>query len=350
MSQIRRFGLVVVMASLLASVSFAQTGRATRVVVSEGTVIPVRMDTPLSSARNRAGDRFTATVVSERDGNSEFPSGTKIEGVVSGVQRAGDGQPGALDLDFRIVRLPDGQSERIEGSLISLDDKNIKRTSDGSLVVNNRKDRTKFILYGAGAGLVLGALTKHTVEGVLLGAAAGYIYGQKQKDKEQSVSDVIVPAGTQFGMRLDRDVTYNGNRRVADDRRDGRINRNRSNGDIRVNLDGRDVFFSARQPIEERGNVLVPLAAVMDAANVRYEFNERRQSVRVNESDLYMKIGKPYALVDGEEEALETPAQIRDGEVYVPLRFLALATGMSVGWNADDRVVIMTSQRSVARR
>jgi hypothetical protein len=334
----------------------AQTGRATRVVVPEGTVIPVRMDTTLSSARNRAGDRFSATVIVERDSDAEFPVGTKVEGVVREVQRARDGQPGMIDLDFRTVQLPDGRTERIEGSLISLDDRNISRSSDGRLVSRDRsKDRNKALIYGAGAGLVVGVLTKHTLEGLLLGAAAGYLYGQNQKDKYQQVSDVTVPSGTKFGVRLEREMAYNGNRRNADyrsnDRFDSRPVSDRR-GDVHVNLNGRAVYFGNNQPFEEGGNVLVPLMPVMDAANVRYEFNERKQFVRVHQSgeDVYLKIGKSYVLVDGEEESLETPAQMRDGEVYVPLSFLALATGMNVGWDENARTVVMTSQRSVARR
>ena len=50
---------------------------------------------------------------------------------------------------------------------------------------------------------------------------------------------------------------------------------------------------------------------------------------------------KSYALLNGEREDLEAPAQLRDGVVFVPLHFLALATGTRVVWAADTRTVTM---------
>jgi hypothetical protein len=49
---------------------------------------------------------------------------------------------------------------------------------------------------------VLGKLL-HTsvIKGVLLGAAAGYLYGRTQKDKNR---DVDLKEGAEFGVRLDQ--------------------------------------------------------------------------------------------------------------------------------------------------
>ncbi len=127
-------------------------------VIPQGTVIPVRLDKALSSATDRQGGPVTVTVRSAYDGDAEFPRGTKIEGVVSAVQQAGNGQPGMLDLAFRDVLLPNGQRVNVEGSLISLDEKMVMQTSDGHLVARDKKsnDRLKFIGIGAGVGLILG--------------------------------------------------------------------------------------------------------------------------------------------------------------------------------------------------
>ena len=54
-----------------------------------------------------------------------------------------------------------------------------------------------------------------------------------------------------------------------------------------------------------------------------------------------MNIGKSYALLNGEREEMEASAQVRDGVVFVPLHFLALATGTRVVWVADTRTVTM---------
>src|SRR5512140_3607568 len=171
-------------------------------VIPQGTVIPVRLDRALSSATDHQGAPVTVTVRSAYDGDAEFPRGTKMEGIVSAVQRAGAGQPGMLDLSIQEVVLPNGQRVRADGSLTSLDEKMVTQTSDGRLVARDKKsnDRLKFIGLGAAGGLILGKLTKHTLEGTLLGAAAGYLYSERNK-KTQAM-DVTVAEGTEFGVRL----------------------------------------------------------------------------------------------------------------------------------------------------
>ena len=116
-----------------------------------------------------------------------------------------------LELTFNQAQLPDGSTAAMYGSLISLDEKAISQAADGRIVANNKtsSDRLKFIAIGTGAGLLIGKLLdKNLIVGGLLGAAAGYIYSEFSKDKVQSM-DVTVPAGTQFGVRLDQTMAYN---------------------------------------------------------------------------------------------------------------------------------------------
>ncbi|HUW14001.1 MAG TPA: copper amine oxidase N-terminal domain-containing protein [Anaerolineae bacterium] len=317
-------------------------------VIPQGTVIPVRLDKALSSATARQEDLVTVTVRSAYDGDAEFPRGTKIRGVVSAVQRAGDGQPGMLDLSFREVLLPNGQRVSAEGSLISLDEKMVMQTSDGRLVVrdSNSNDRLKFIGIGAGVGLILGKWQEHTLEGTLLGAAAGYLYSEYDRRKAQP-TDVTVAEGTEFGVRLDRQLTYRPSPAFAV----ARANYLQAplapvsppSGDIGVTIAGRAISFEGAQPFQEDGIVLVPLAPVMGEARVGYNYDERLQTLRVDttEGELKLRIGDRYALLNGEREDLEAPAQVRDGVIFVPLHFLALATGTRVVWVADTRTVTM---------
>ncbi|HEY3416948.1 MAG TPA: copper amine oxidase N-terminal domain-containing protein [Armatimonadota bacterium] len=181
------------------------------VVLPAGTVIPVTLNNALSSASNNQGDGISVTVRSTQDGDAEFPRGTKLAGIVSDVQRKGTGQPGMLDLTFREAQLPDGRKAGITGSLISLDDKSVTRSSDGRLIANDKtsNDRLKFIAIGTGAGLIIGKLLdKNLIAGGLLGAAAGYIYSEYHKDKVKSM-DVTVPEGTTFGVQLNQTLAYN---------------------------------------------------------------------------------------------------------------------------------------------
>ena len=192
------------------------------VVIPSTTVVPVSLDSQLSSATSRVGDGFSATVVSTLDGDAEFPRGTKLVGNIVGLQRAGGGKPGILDLAFSEAWLPDGSKATIYGSLISLDDKSVTRATDGRLrarVTPADNDRLKFIGIGAGAGLVIGKLLdQNLIVGGLLGATAGYFYNEYKTDKVKP-TDVVVKSGTVFGVRMDRDVTYGATSEFANARR-----------------------------------------------------------------------------------------------------------------------------------
>jgi len=182
------------------------------VVIPLGTVVPVSLDGALNSSTARVGDRFSVTVQSNQNGDAEFPRGTRITGTLVGVQKASSGQPGMLDLSFRQAQLPDGSTVTTNGSLISLDDKTVTRSSDGRLVATvkpTNDNRLKMIGIGAGAGLIIGKLLdKSVIVGGLLGAAAGYFYNEYSKDKVQP-TDVVVNSGTVFGVRFDSDLAYN---------------------------------------------------------------------------------------------------------------------------------------------
>jgi hypothetical protein len=150
-----------------------------------GTVVPVILDTPLSSLTSKVGDKLSVTVRSNQDGDAEFPRGTRLVGRVIDAQQAEDNQPGMLDLSFDEAVLPNGSKATIYGSLISLDDESVTRTVDGRLQAKDKptKDnRLKMIGIGTGAGLIIGKLLdQNLIVGGLLGAAAGYFYNEYTK-------------------------------------------------------------------------------------------------------------------------------------------------------------------------
>ncbi|NLO04752.1 MAG: hypothetical protein GX131_02865 [candidate division WS1 bacterium] len=189
---------------------YQRTGMQT-VVLPEATVIPVSLDTALDSATSRVGDGFSVTVVSNHDGDAEFPLGTRLVGNVVEVQKADASNPGVLDLSFREAWLPDGSKATVDGSLISLDDQAVTRSEDGRLRATVERvgdDRLKMIGIGAGAGLLIGKLLDdNMIVGGLLGAAAGYFYNEYTRERV-TPTDVAVNPGTVFGVRMDRDVTF----------------------------------------------------------------------------------------------------------------------------------------------
>ncbi|MDF2439566.1 MAG: hypothetical protein JWN98_550 [Abditibacteriota bacterium] len=78
-----------------------QPGQATggnNLVIPADTVVPVRLNESLSSGDARVGDIFTARVQSQRAGDSEFPAGSNIDGVITAVKRRRGAKPGVRDV------------------------------------------------------------------------------------------------------------------------------------------------------------------------------------------------------------------------------------------------------------
>lgn len=350
-----------------------RSGYTQEVSLSEGTVLRAELKDRLSSVDSRPGDRFTATIRADQDG-SGLPSGTEVTGLVRSVRKASDRQPGTIDVTFETLRLPGGRSYPITANLTSLDAENVRRTADGRLESrgSSSKSNTKFIGYGAGAGAIIGALSGgDLLMSGLLGAAAGYLYGQLNKDKQRNgrYSDVDMKAGTEFGVELSRQVVvagagdrvggYRGGYRrpgdpssgydTRDSRYDSRTSRNDDrtrDSDIRVFVNDRDVRFAGSRPFISGGRVMVPLAPVLDATGYRHRYDSRSREVTVigDRGDTRLVVGDNSAFVDGRRVRLDTPAQLVDGVLYVPTQFLEEATDLRADWDADSRTLRITGR------
>lgn len=185
----------------------------TDMLIESGAVIPVTLDEELSSNASKQGDRFNATVRSNGSSYAGLPAGTKIEGRVVAVTPKEGNNPGMLELDFRRAILPDGRSMAITGSLIGLDNDSVERKEDGTYVAKSTRkdDRIVYAGYGAGAGLLVGLLTKKPLEGAVLGGVLGYLFGEVQRN-QQRAADVRLKEGTEFGVRLDQDLVWRSTR------------------------------------------------------------------------------------------------------------------------------------------
>jgi len=191
--------------------------RLRRVLIREDQVIPVKLDHTLSSDENSKGDTFTATVIRDSEFLGDIPQGTKIEGHIAAVHaRKSNSNPAILDLAFDRMRFPNGRSVKIDGSLISLDDKYVYTNDNGVLVARNSSStssgtdqRMVYAGYGAGAGLLVGVLSKKPLEGAILGGALGYILGQVKRDQGQAkaTEDVTLRPGTEMGVKMNSPVT-----------------------------------------------------------------------------------------------------------------------------------------------
>jgi hypothetical protein len=352
-------------ACIALTLSWPATASADRdtIILPVGSVIPVKLDQQLSSKDNRPGDRFTATVQYGRD-DAGLPVGTQVEGIVREARTSSEGRPGVLDMDFRRLLFANGDTRPIDASLMSLDNKGVRRTAEGRLVAKSggNKDRLTWVGIGAGAGLILATLTKGNVLlDTLLGAGAGYLYSELQNKR---VGDVTLGAGTEFGVRVDRRFAY----QMGDGLRSGAAYRRprpeaiqveelrterepllpgEEIGDIGMLIDDRNVRFGADRPFMKNGTVLLPLRSVAREAGFDYTFDRAAGVLRLPDRRARIAVGSRIAIVNGERRRMETSPELRDGVLYVPMRFLALATDGAVYWDALSRTVVLTTRASV---
>lgn len=184
-------------------------------VMDAGTVIPVTLQTRVNSKDSKTGDlvraaisNFNAQPESWDNNRFQFPTGSIIEGrIVSAIPKDGD-RPGVIEMNFSTIVLPDGRSSKIDGSLIGLDDKSVARNKDGVLIAKktNKDNRLVYTGYGAGAGLIVGLLTKQPLEKTAIGGLLGYLAGSLTPAEKQA-NDVNLEPGAKFGVKLDQQAT-----------------------------------------------------------------------------------------------------------------------------------------------
>jgi hypothetical protein len=178
--------------------------------VASGERLRVRMMSTISSKTARVGDTFTANVtepVYSSNGVLVIPSGSKLTGRVDAVVAARKGgKPGTIDASFVSLRLPNGITRRINGSLTDLDSDDAKSDAEGTASGDRMKHRKIIFIGGGGAGgAVLGGAIgggKGALIGGLIGAGAGLL-GERMTKGE----DAEVRSGTEFGVILNQGIS-----------------------------------------------------------------------------------------------------------------------------------------------
>ena len=194
------------------------------VTVPVGTVVPLRMDTALSSNSSRVGDRFTATVSRSvmLDYRVVLPEGSKVEGHVTGVSPGERGRaPGAIAVAFDRIALPTGNAIPIDATLTTLNDEERRRIEQDVRYQEGGSRARRAVVFlgvGGGASATIGVASGGN-ETTPVGAILGALLGNGERAEVQP--------GVEFGMMVERSFTVESDRtiiagdRVLDDRDNG---------------------------------------------------------------------------------------------------------------------------------
>lgn len=241
---------------MTATVSFGQNYK-----VEAGERIRVRIEDQLSSKTSKEGDTFYTKVtepVYSSTGVIVIPNGTTVVGRVDEVKPAKKGgDPGQIDVSFIELRLPNGMTKSINGSLTSLDTDKAKSDNEGTASGDKMKNRKIIFIGGGGAGgAILGGIIgggKGAIIGGIIGAAGGLLGERITKGEEATVK-----GGTEFGVYLNQDVYLP---RYSE----RQVNETRGN-----NNDGQTTTGPSRSYVVQRGDTLGKISFQFYGTTRRY--------------------------------------------------------------------------------
>ena len=178
--------------------------------VASNTKVRVRLEQDLNSKTSKVGDTFnttTAEPIYAGNGAVVIPQGSTIIGRVTSVTPARKGgNTGAIDVSFTEVKLPNGKTHAISGSLTDLNEGKTKSDNEGTAGVDKTKNRKIIFIGGGGVGgAVLGGAVgggKGALIGAIIGGVGGAIAENQTKGR-----DAEVKSGTEFGVILNQPVS-----------------------------------------------------------------------------------------------------------------------------------------------
>ena len=170
-------------------------GSKTPITVPVGTDLTVELDQTLSSAENRSGDPFQASLAVPivMDGKTVIPRDARVKGHVVDAQTSG-----RLSGIARLVLTLDSVEVDGESYHIATDD-------EGRVGKNHNKRNGVLIGGGAGLGALIGAVAGGG-KGALIGGAAGAGAGTAGA-AYTGKKDIRLPAETRLTFRLSRSAT-----------------------------------------------------------------------------------------------------------------------------------------------
>ena len=117
--------------------------------------------------------------------------------------------------------------------------------------------------------------------------------------------------------------------------------------DVAVTLNGAVIEFET-PPIIVNDRTLVPMREIFEELGMQVSWFEQERSVFGWQSgggfdSIQIFVGSRLAFVGNDIKTLDSPAIIHNERTFVPLRFIAEATGANVEWNNDTRTVEITN-------
>jgi hypothetical protein len=100
-------------------------------------------------------------------------------------------------------------------------------------------------------------------------------------------------------------------------------------------------FVSETPPVIKEGRTLIPVKAVVNALGAVVKWDNELKMVTITKDGITIELilGEQEYTVNGEVFTMDTEAQVIGNRTYVPLRFIAIALGEPVEYDAETKEV-----------
>ena len=112
---------------------------------------------------------------------------------------------------------------------------------------------------------------------------------------------------------------------------------------VTLNSSAVDCTYYGQEATIVNGRTLVPLRAIFEALGASVEWDQSTKTVTSTLDDITvsLSIGSDKLIKNGEEVALDVPAQIMNNRTVVPVRAVSEAFGVTVLWDKETRTVVL---------
>ncbi len=115
---------------------------------------------------------------------------------------------------------------------------------------------------------------------------------------------------------------------------------------IIVYVDGERMNFDRQHPYSERGVTLVPFRPIFAKLGLSMEWDALSRKVTGRKHNLLieLQIGSTTAWVNGKSYPLDVAPVLRDGQTFIPLRFVSEHAEREVIWNESKRLIYIAKR------
>lgn len=119
-----------------------------------------------------------------------------------------------------------------------------------------------------------------------------------------------------------------------------------------IRFNGHPVFFDV-EPVIENGRTLVPFRAILEAMGAKVSFNATTQTVTADRfgTKVELVLGSSRAMINGRATTIPdgVVAKSIKGRTMIPLRFISESMGLTVRWDAQQRIANILDSKWPAR-